>query len=121
MELSTIDLLTAAAAVTGVWMCGVTRLTGLLWGLAVQTTLLGYVALVKGIELRTPTYFILAGVVIAVKAIPIPLFLHWTAERVGIQRDRGTLLSPTLALLAGCAALAVGYFLTGQVAGPAAE
>lgn len=119
MELSEIDLLTSIAAVIGVWMCGVTRLTGLFWGLAVQTTLLGIVAVLKGIEIHMPSYFFLAGVVIAVKAIPIPLFLNWTARRVGIQRDRGTLLSPTLALLTGCAALAGGYFLTGQVAGPA--
>ena len=47
MQVSEIDLLTALAAVVGVWMCGVTRVEGLLWGLALQTALLGVVAGLK--------------------------------------------------------------------------
>jgi hydrogenase-4 component E len=121
MDLSEIDLFTAAAAVVGVWMCGVTRISGLLRGLAVQTALLGGVAVLRGHELGLPSYFLLAGVVIAAKGVPIPLFLSWTAERVGIQRDRGALLSSTLALLAGCGALALGYFLSRHVAGPGGQ
>jgi hydrogenase-4 component E len=121
MQLSDIDLLTALAAVIGVWMCGVTRVEGMLWGLALQTVLLGIVAAVKGAELRLPAYYVLAGVVIGVKAIPIPLFLSWIAGRVGTRRDRGTVLPPGVALIVGCGALAAGFFLTGQVTGPAAQ
>jgi len=117
MHLSDIDLLTAAAAIVGVWMCGVTRIEGMLWGLAVQTSLLGLVAVFRGMEFHAPAYYVLAAVVIAIKAIPIPYFLSWIAGRVGIQRDRGTVLAPHIALLVGCAALAAGYFLTRRVVG----
>src|SRR5205823_3338006 len=63
-------------------------------------------------------YYLLAAAVIGLKAIAIPAFLSWTSGRVGMQRDRGTGIPPSLTLIAGCGALAAGYFLTGQVTGP---
>lgn len=120
MDLSGIDLLTAAAAVIGVWMCGVTRLSALLGGLALQTACLGVAAAAHGYAADAPQYYLLAAGVLLVKAIAIPRFLAWTAGRIGVQRDAGTLLAPPLALLAAWAALAAGYFLTGQVAAPEA-
>jgi hydrogenase-4 component E len=121
MHLSDIDLLTAVAAAAGVWMCGITRIEGLLWSLAVQTTVLGVVAVYKGIELHAPVYYLLAALVIGVKAIPIPCFLSWVAGRIGIQRDRGILLAPHLALLAGFGAVTAGYFLAREFIGPGSE
>jgi hydrogenase-4 component E len=120
LDLSAIDQWTAMVAVVAVWMCGVTRLTSLLWGLALQTAGLGVVTAIRGLEVHAPQYFALAGVVIALKAGAIPAFLAWTADRIGLQRDRGAFLNPALALLAGCGALAAGYFLTSQVRGAAA-
>jgi hydrogenase-4 component E len=115
MELSTVDQLSALAAVVAVWMCGVTRVTAQIWGLAVQTAVLGLITALHGFAVDAPRYYLLAGVVIAVKAGAIPAFLAWTADRIGVRRDRGAVLNPTLALLAGCGALSAGYFLTGQV------
>jgi hydrogenase-4 component E len=118
MHLSHVDILAAGAAVIAVWMCGVTRVRSLLWGLGLQTAGLGLVAALYGVERNAPHYLILAGVVLVVKAAAIPVFLDWAAGRIGVRRDPGALLNPTLALLAGCGALAGGYFLTAQVAAP---
>jgi len=117
MDLSRVDVLAACAAVAGVWMCGVISLRSMLWGLAVQTALLGLLVLAHGREVHAAHYTLLAGVVITVKAAVIPLFLGWIAGRIEVLRDRGTGLHPSLALFVGCAALAAGYFLAPWVKG----
>lgn len=117
MDLSRIDLLAAFAAVAGVWMCGILSLRSMLWGLAVQTALLGAVVLVHGQEVNAPHYLLLAGVVIAVKAAAIPAFLGWIAGRIEVLRDKGVGLHSSLSLFAGCGALTAGYFLTPWIKG----
>lgn len=118
MDLSRIDLLASFAAVAGVWMCGMLSLRSMLWGLAIQTGLLGAIVLLHGASTHVPHYVLLAGVVIAVKAISIPVFLAWIARRIDVLRDKGTGLNPSLTLFAGCGALIAGYFLTSRVSGP---
>lgn len=117
MDLSQVDLLAAFAAVAGVWMCGILSLRSMLWGLAVQTGLLGLVVFVHGQEVHAPHYMLLAGVVIIVKALAIPVFLAWIAGRIDVLHDRGAGLNPSLALFAGCGALAAGYFLAPSIKG----
>src|SRR5207244_11175897 len=118
--LSPVDQLTALAAIMAVWMCGVMRINNLVLGLALQTVALGLVAAVIGAQRHLPQYFFLAGAVVAIKALAIPFFLSWTADRIGTLRDQGTILGPSLALLAACGALTAGYFFADQVAGPGA-
>lgn len=117
MDLLHIDTLAAFAAVVGVWMCGVLNLRTMLWGLAVQTALLGLVVIVHGQEVHAAHYLLLAGVVITVKAVVIPVFLVWVAGRIDVLRDKGAGLNSSLALFAGCGALASGYFLTPWIRG----
>lgn len=117
MDLSRVDLLAAFAAVAGVWMCGVLSLRSMLQGLAVQTALLGLVVFVHGQEVHAAHYVLLAGVVITIKAVSIPVFLAWIAGRIEVLRDRGTGLNPSLALFAGCGALTAGYFITPSIRG----
>ena len=117
MDLSRIDMLAAFAAVAGVWMCGVLSLRSMLWGLALQTALLGLIAWLHGREVHAGQYLLLAGVVIIVKAAIIPAFLGWTAQRIEVQRDKGVSLNPTLALFAASGALAAGYFLSPEIQG----
>lgn len=118
MDLSRIDMLAAFAAVTGVWMCGIMSLRTVLWGLAIQTVLLGSIAFLHGLEANATGYLLLAGTVICVKGIAIPVFLGWIARQIDVRRDKGTGLNSSIALFSGCAALAVGYFLTGNIQGP---
>lgn len=120
MHLSAIDELAGMAAVLAVCMGGVTRISSLIWGLSLQTVALGLVAAVIGAQRHLPEYLFLAAAVILIKAAAIPAFLSWTAGRIGTLRDRGVVLSPTLALLAAWGALAGGYSLGAQVAGPQA-
>jgi len=117
---SQIDILSAAAAVMGVWMCGVTRVHSLLWALTLQTGLLAVIAGLHALDAGASQYLLLAGVVLGIKALAIPSFLDWTAARIGIRRDSGTLLSPTLALLVVVGMLALGYLLSGQIASASA-
>jgi hydrogenase-4 component E len=117
MDLSRIDILAALAAVVGVWMCGVLSLRSMLWGLALQTALLSMVVFVHGHEAHSAHYRLLAGVVISVKAVAIPIFLAWIAGLIDVRRDKGAGLNPSLALFAGCAALAAGYFLAPWIKG----
>jgi hydrogenase-4 component E len=116
MSLSPIDLLAAAAAILGVWMCGVTRVRAQLWGLSLQTALLAGVCVALGLAPGSGHYLILAGTVLVIKALAIPLFLAWSARRLGITRDTGAGFGPTLSLFTGCGVLAASYFLAPQFA-----
>jgi hydrogenase-4 component E len=125
MSPSQIDVVAAEAAVIALFMCGMTRVHNLLWALALQTGLLAAIPVLHGVQTtdalqaNAPQALMLAGVILGVKALAIPGFLDWTAHRIGIRHDSGAVLSPTLALLAGTGALALGYFLAPQVAGSA--
>jgi hydrogenase-4 component E len=121
MDLSRIDMLAAFAAAVGVWMCGVMHLRTMLWGLALQTALMGLVALLHGAQIHAQHYMLMAGVVIAVKAVMIPAFLCWITGRIDVRRDKGAGINPSLALFIGCGALALGYFAAPQIAGSLSE
>lgn len=98
-------------------MCGVLSLRSMFWGLAVQTALLGLVVFVHGQEMHAPHYMLLAGVVIVVKAVLIPAFLAWIAGQIEVLRDKGAGLNSSMALFAGCGALAAGYFIAPSIKG----
>jgi hydrogenase-4 component E len=118
MNLSPIDLLAAGVAVIAVWMCGVTRVRSQLWGLCLQTALLAGVCVALGVMPHGRHYLVLGVTVLLVKAVAIPTFLVWSARRLEITRDTGTVFGPTLALFAGCGALAAAYFLAPRLAVP---
>lgn len=118
MQLSQIDILAAGAAIIAIWLCGVTRVQTQLWGLVLQTALLATIALFLGISAGSQgeNYLKLAGIVLLIKAIFIPIFLAWAARRLKIPQDVSALLNPTTSLLVGLAVLGVGYFLAPQFA-----
>lgn len=101
-----------------IWMCGLVRAPVMLIGLAAQTALLAVATMLLSVEQSAPHYMVLGIVVLAVKAIGIPAYLGWAAERLDIQRDAGVMLSPTLTLLMGLGLLAVGYILAPRFAVP---
>ncbi|HEY3327598.1 MAG TPA: hypothetical protein VGK14_10585 [Novimethylophilus sp.] len=116
MQLSSIDIAAACAAFSAIWLCGLSRLPSMCTVLAVQTLLLAAIAGMLGFTHHDVQYLVLAGVVLAVKAIAIPLFLVWTARRLAVHRDIGMYLHPSLVLFCGCIMLAVGFFLAPQLA-----
>lgn len=115
MNLSDIELFAVAAVVAAVWMCGVTTITRLLWGLAMQTTMIAVIAALHGIEIQSFKYLIFAGVLLIIKAVATPVFLAWIANKIEVKRDKGTGLNPALTLFAGCGALALGYFIAPKI------
>lgn len=118
MVLTTTDMITGTAALLAIWMCGLVRVPMMIRGLAAQTALLGVATMVLSVERSAPHYMVLGVVVLAVKAIGIPAYLAWAAGRLGIQRDGGVLLSPSLTLLIGLGLLAIGYILAPRFAVP---
>jgi hydrogenase-4 component E len=111
-----IDLFAALAAITGVWMCGVTLVHSLVWIFALQAGVLGIVTVLVGVEHASTHYYVLAAGLIGIKALAIPWFLDYTVGRVGVRRDLGATLHPTLAQLAAIGALAAGFFLADRIA-----
>lgn len=120
MHLSIQDYITAAAAIFAVWMCGLTGVRYALYGLSAQTAMLALATVALAVERHEPGLFVLAAVVLVVKAAAIPAYLGWAARRLGIQRDAGSLIGPTLALLVGLGLLATGSALAPFFAVPGA-
>lgn len=118
MNLSHIDLLAAGAAVMAVWICGVVRVKTVLWGLVLQTAMLSAICLLMSRSEMQNELLVVAIVVLAIKAVGIPLFLGRSAKRMGIENDAGVGASPTLALMIGCGVLFLGYFLSPTFAVP---
>ncbi|MGE0082626.1 MAG: hypothetical protein AB7U81_15205 [Thiohalomonadaceae bacterium] len=113
-----LDILAATAAMLAVWMCGITRVRTLLTGLALQVAALAGITLLIGLQQQSTHYFVLAAVVLLVKAVAIPWYLAWATARLEIRDDRGTWLSATPALLLGCGVLGAGYFASPLIATP---
>jgi hydrogenase-4 component E len=119
MNFSTIDLLSAGAALLAVMMCGFSGLYSQLRSLALQTAFLAGIAIVIGTTTSGAShYLVLAGVVLLIKSIGIPLFLAWSAKRLEIPRDAGIMIPPALSALFGVALLVIGYFLSPYFAVP---
>jgi len=116
MNFSLIEILAAGSATLAVLMCGITSLKAQLQALACQTALFAGICVLVGIQQHAEHFLILALVIFLLKAIGIPLFLGWSSQRMGIQRDTGVTLNPGITLMMGFGALLAGYFLTPQFA-----
>lgn len=116
MQISEIDLLAAGTAFLAVWMCALTGVPALLRTLAVQTALLALITAILGVRLHLPHYLWLAGVVLCVKAVVIPVYLAHAAGRLQIRRDEGVMFNAVGTLFLGCGILVVGYFLAPSIA-----
>jgi hydrogenase-4 component E len=116
--LSDMGLAAAAAALVAVWMCGVTRVRAQVRGLALQTVAMSAVCVFVGIREQDWHYYLLAAVVLGIKAIGIPVFLDWAARRLDVRRDAGAFVSAAVALALGCAILVVGLLIGKELAVP---
>lgn len=116
MDISQIDLLTAAAAMLGVAMCGTTSIRTFVLGLAAQTALLAIITIMLAMQLHAAHYYWLGGVVLVVKAIAIPAYLSWAARKLQILRGAGPIIHPVFALLLGCSILIVSLLLAPRIA-----
>ena len=119
MHFSIIDIIAAIAALLAIWMCGISRLSVLLKLLAAQTSCLALIAVLLAWQRHAVQYLLLAVVVLVVKAVAIPVYLAWSARRLGVHRDTGVYLHPTAGLLLGCVILMLGIFLAPQLSVPA--
>lgn len=110
MDGKLIQELIGLAAFCSLWMLGITRVRNMLWGLAAQGVALGILLLVKGIQGHSQGEVFLACVVIAIKAIAIPVFLNWSACKLQVVRDKGAGVGPGVAMLIGAALMVLCHF-----------
>jgi hydrogenase-4 component E len=109
-EPATFQELIGAAAMAALWMLGVTRVRSMLWGLGLQGAALGALVLSRGIASGAAGEAVLGAIVVAVKALAIPLFLYWAARRLGVERDKSAGIAPGFAMVLGAALTAACYF-----------
>lgn len=98
------------ATMAALWMLGITRIRSMLWGLAGQGVAFGALLLLRAAHEKGAGDAWLGCALIAVKGLAIPLFLNWSAARMGVVRDRGAGVAPALAMLIGAAVLFVCHF-----------
>ena len=103
------------AAIAVLWMLGVTRIRSMLWGLAAQCAALSALPLRRGLEDHSPGDIWLGVTMLVVKAIAIPLFLNWSANRLQVTRDRGAGMPPALAMLLGAVIIFLCHFQSAQI------
>jgi hydrogenase-4 component E len=118
MSISIIDIFAAGAAIVAVWMCGVTGMAALQRLLGIQAGLLAAMTALLGMAHGTPHYYLLAAVVLGVKAIAIPVYLSYAAARLQVHRDDGVQVPGAVALFLGFGLLVVGYFIAPVIGVP---
>jgi hydrogenase-4 component E len=119
MSLLQIDQIAVGVAVVAVLMCGGTLIRSQLLGLVVQALLLAAVCALLSLSEHSTYLLLLALAMLIVKGIGIPAYLHIAAKRMGLVRDKGASLHPSLALMIGCGLLILGYMLIPQFEVPA--
>ena len=98
------------ATMAALWMLGITRVRSMLWGLAVLGGALGALPLYDGMSQGVGSEILLGAVVIAVKAVAVPIFLNWNACRLQMTRDHTVGIGPGAAMLVGAALVVLCYF-----------
>ncbi len=120
MTFSATDMLAACAAISAVWMCGVTSLRLQILGLAAQTSLLAGLCVALEVGSEAGEGLVLAATVLLVKAVAIPALLLWSVRRLGVRRDAGATAGPTAALFLACGILFAGSLVGARIAVPEA-
>lgn len=114
-----IDQIAVGVAVVAVLMCGGTLIRSQLLGLVCQALLLVGICVLIGFTEHSAYLLLLALAMLVVKGIGIPAYLHIATQRMGLVRDKGASLHPTLALMIGSGLLILGYVLIPQFEVPA--
>lgn len=110
MDAKLIQELIAAIAFSSVLMLGVASVRAMIWGLGVQGLALGLLLGLRGVGDANLAEELLGASIILVKGIAIPSYLLWSTKRLGVRRDHGAWLGPTLTMLAGALILVFCHF-----------
>ncbi|MBX9689794.1 MAG: hypothetical protein K2X27_24000 [Candidatus Obscuribacterales bacterium] len=111
MNLDLIELVSIAAALSAILMAGSTHLSMNIALYSLQTFLLS-LATYSLAGLRAESHFIwVALAIVVLKALGIPLFLHWIMVKIGVNSDPGTTLAPPLAMHCCVLLMGLSYFL----------
>lgn len=115
MSLGLIDLAIAAAPVFAILMAGSRHLRVNLWLYALQTFAIALAAYCLGQELAEPALVYTALAVFVLKAVIVPMFLHWIVGRVKVTSDPGTIMRAPLAMHLSILLLGVSFLLAQQL------
>lgn len=80
--------------------------------LAVQSLVLGVVALSIARHTGAADLYVMAALTVVMKAVAIPWILWYTMQKIGVHRETEKLVGRELSLLTGAGLLVVGYVVT---------
>jgi len=75
------------------------RVTALINAFMLQSLCLFALVLYTGIKIRSADLYTVAGLMLALKVIVIPVFLQWVAKRINIEENAGLYVNPLISLL----------------------
>lgn len=113
--MAVLHALAVALVVSTLGMLWMKRITSAIRTLALQSLLLGMIALWMANRTGITELYIMAGLTIAVKAVVIPAILYTTMRRIGIARETEKWVGREFSVLAGAGLLLVGYYVTKRV------
>ena len=75
------------------------RITALINGFALQSFFLFLLALYSAILHNNTELYVIAALVLVIKAVLIPYFLHWVTGKINMDENLGLLASPMISLI----------------------
>lgn len=115
MTLSASELGVIGAVVFAIFMTGSTHLRVNLALYSIQTLLIASAAVAIGLSESDPALYWIAGAIVLLKVVSVPVFLNWIIARVGVLSDAGTMIRAPLAMHLSILLLGVSYLLAKQL------
>jgi hydrogenase-4 component E len=93
------------------------RIPALITGFGLQSFFLFCCVLLIAFRSHKPEMFVLAGLILALKVIAIPMFLRWVTNKIQANEDLGLLINPALSMLSVIILTALAYVFAQHIVG----
>lgn len=114
-----VDVFGAGLLLSVLWLVSNRRVDRAVVNLILQSCILTAVAVVIGLYAHVPHMFIVAGLILAVKAIAIPGLFFWVLKRCGRELEMATVLPPAVATMMAIGLVILAYYTVGSIRLPA--
>ncbi len=115
MNLTFTDMIAIASALAAVMMVGSRHLRLNLELYGVQTFIIAWETALIGAHKNEPQLYLVALAIASIKAIGIPIFLHWIIRRIGVENDSGTMMPAPLAMHLSIGLFGLAFMLSRQL------
>jgi len=114
MTLSIYELAVLSASILAIFLLGTTYIRTNLGFYSAQTMAIAAATMLAGSQ-REPHLYVIALIILLLKAVGIPVFLIWIADRIDAQTDAGTYLPAPLSMHLGILLLGASYILSSEL------